>query len=126
MILRQPVPQRRRQQKRLLTITIPEILAHPDIQLNPPDDPDLRDSLATKQKRSESTWLPVGHRRCAGTGGACRGTVALLQLVPCDTAQPRFRRLLLHAGGVCKPPAGGKQSDRRQPIDVRAGQPSRS
>ena len=48
MILRQPIPQRRRQQKRLLTITIPKVLTHPGIELNPPDDPDLRDSLATK------------------------------------------------------------------------------
>jgi len=29
MILRQPIPQRRRQQKRLLTMTINEVLSHP-------------------------------------------------------------------------------------------------
>lgn len=58
MVLRQPVPQRRRQQKRLLTITIPKVLTHPDIQLNPPDDPDLRDSLATFQPRQHSSRAP--------------------------------------------------------------------
>jgi hypothetical protein len=39
MILRQPVPQRRRQQKRLLTITFNEVLGHPSIQRAGPDRP---------------------------------------------------------------------------------------
>jgi hypothetical protein len=37
MILRQPVPQRRRHKKCLLTITIEEVLSHPRIELNAPD-----------------------------------------------------------------------------------------
>ena len=39
MILRQPLPQRRRQQKRLLTITINEVLSHPGIQRTRADRP---------------------------------------------------------------------------------------
>jgi hypothetical protein len=37
MILRQPIHQRRRQQKRLTAITRHEVLTHPDIVLNRPD-----------------------------------------------------------------------------------------
>ncbi|MGI8572886.1 MAG: hypothetical protein ACR2L9_09740, partial [Solirubrobacteraceae bacterium] len=40
-----PIPQRRRHQKRLLTITIKKVLGHPRIQLNTPDGTGLRDSL---------------------------------------------------------------------------------
>ncbi|MEO8967319.1 MAG: hypothetical protein ABI355_06880 [Solirubrobacteraceae bacterium] len=46
MILRQPLPQRRRQQERLLTIRFDEILGHPRSQLTKPDRPPLRDSLS--------------------------------------------------------------------------------
>jgi hypothetical protein len=37
VILRQPVPDIRRHQERLLTITRDEVLRHPGIVLNPPD-----------------------------------------------------------------------------------------
>ena len=47
MILRQPLPQRRRHQKRLLTTTFNKVLTHPGIQLNPADGQALRDGLAT-------------------------------------------------------------------------------
>ncbi len=52
MILRQPIPQRRRQQKRLLTITINEILRHPGIQQTRPDTLDLCDIHRGHQERS--------------------------------------------------------------------------
>jgi len=54
MILRQPIPQRRRHQKRLLTIKTNEILRHPRIQLNEPDRTPLRDNLAWKGSGSDS------------------------------------------------------------------------
>ena len=44
MIGRQPIPQRRRHQERLVTVTIDEVLGHPRIPLNAPDGRTLRDS----------------------------------------------------------------------------------
>jgi hypothetical protein len=58
MILRQPIPQRRRQQKRLLTITIPKVLTHPGIQLNPPDRP-LYATASRDRKRPASPGLTL-------------------------------------------------------------------
>jgi hypothetical protein len=43
--LRQPIPDVRRQQKRLLTIGRDEVLAHTGIVLTAPDRPPLRNSL---------------------------------------------------------------------------------
>jgi hypothetical protein len=67
MILRQPIPQRRRHQKRLLTITIQKVLTHPGIQLNPPDRPPLRDSLSPTRsrdpRRPEPESVVRDHRR---------------------------------------------------------------
>jgi hypothetical protein len=53
MILRQPLPQRRRHQKRLLTTTFNEILSHPAIPQHPPDAKALRASLTREQ---HLTW----------------------------------------------------------------------
>ena len=36
--VRQPIPHIRRQQERLITITTNEVLSHPGMVLNPPDD----------------------------------------------------------------------------------------
>jgi len=48
MVLRQPLPDIGRHQKRLITITRDEALSHHQMVLNPPDStPDLRDSLAS-------------------------------------------------------------------------------
>ena len=46
VVLREPVPDVGRHQKRLLAITRDKALAHHQMVMNPPDDPDLRDSLA--------------------------------------------------------------------------------
>ena len=49
MILRQPIRKRRRQQKRLTTVTRDEVLSHPDMVLNHPDDTRKADSLSWKR-----------------------------------------------------------------------------
>ena len=52
MILRQPIPQRRRQKKRLLTITIDEVLGHAGI---PPAGPD-RTPLCDSHRAKRVSW----------------------------------------------------------------------
>jgi hypothetical protein len=49
MILRQPIPQRRRQQQHLISIRNDEVLTHHTMVLNAPDDTTFPDSLAWKQ-----------------------------------------------------------------------------
>ena len=49
MILRQPIRQRRRQQQHLATVARDEVLTHPEIVINRPDDSAKPDSL-TKQR----------------------------------------------------------------------------
>jgi len=51
MILRQPIPQRRRQQKGLLTNTINEVLGHPGIQLARADRPLCATATARSRTR---------------------------------------------------------------------------
>ena len=78
MILRQPLPQRRRQQKRLLTITIDEVLSHDQNSIKPagqtpftrqpheaaalprgpPEAPDAAASRANQPSRRASTRRP--------------------------------------------------------------------
>ena len=65
--LRQPIPHIRRQQKRLIPITTNEVLSHPGMVLNPPDDTvitrhplaDAITSYATVRRRKESSGRPV-------------------------------------------------------------------
>jgi hypothetical protein len=57
VILRQPLIQTRRQQKRLLTVAPQEVLRHDRIAVSPPDDPPL---YATAFMESDSP--PLGTR----------------------------------------------------------------
>jgi len=71
MILRQPLPQTRRQQQLLLTLTSNEVLGHTDILLSPPDDTPLRNSHRPECKRSADG---VGRSYCPASeraGGPC-------------------------------------------------------
>jgi hypothetical protein len=84
MIRRQPIPQRRRHQKRLLTTTLDEVLRHDPNPTGPPGRNPLRDSHRAKRD-GPVHWLdaraatgagparslmrnaapgPVGHERC--------------------------------------------------------------
>jgi hypothetical protein len=94
MILSHPIPQRRRHQIRLLTITLDEVLTHPQMVINPPDDTPLYPtatststclarlcrSLGMQQRRSRVPaslplpptrdsvrWVGPGTHACAAT-----------------------------------------------------------
>jgi hypothetical protein len=62
MVLGQPLPQRRRQQQLLITITRDEVLGHAGIVQTPPDSPGLCDTLRAKRQwpRSWSGLAVVG------------------------------------------------------------------
>src|ERR1039458_761641 len=69
MILRQPIPQGRRQQQLLITVIRLEVLGHPRSLLNPPDGIPLRDSLTREEwRRSIGTGC-----RLSVQGPACQG-----------------------------------------------------
>jgi hypothetical protein len=63
MIRRQPVPDIRRQQEPLLTITTNEVLRHPGIAPLGPDGTPLRDSLRGKEKTARSRSQPGSRAR---------------------------------------------------------------
>jgi hypothetical protein len=61
--LRQPIPDVRRQQKRLLTIDRDEVLAHTDIVLSPRTDPPFTQRLHGKEERAGRAGASVPSRR---------------------------------------------------------------
>jgi hypothetical protein len=55
MVVIDPIRQRRRQQQHLPAITPDEVLAHPEIVLNPPDGTRKPDSLGRNRQRNMET-----------------------------------------------------------------------
>jgi hypothetical protein len=74
MIGRQPIPQRRRHQERLVTITIDEVLGHPRTPLNAPDGTTLRDSHRAKRASRWRSLLPLRLRWARKRNGDVRIT----------------------------------------------------
>jgi hypothetical protein len=60
MILRQPIPQRRRHQQQLTTVNRDEISCHPKIVLNPADGTKFRQPLAEALICSRAAWETKG------------------------------------------------------------------
>ena len=81
MTLRQPIPHVGRHQERLITVTTNEILSHPGMVLNAPDD-----TVITRQPRDE--WLVSR----AGTARLLRHTQAVASSTECRTSGTARKR----------------------------------
>jgi hypothetical protein len=126
MILRQPIPQRRRHQKRLLTIKTNEILRHPRIQLNEPDRTPLRDRLTNKQQPDEERRVPAALLQSDKTGhtgpvAASRRERATRREEGAHEAVQNRRNAYVRSGAIDRR-AGG----RRKPSARHFGSPNRS
>ena len=69
MILRQPLPQRRRHQQQLITITPNEVLSHPRMSIDPPDGTVYATATEEPTVTKVRTW--VGLDVHAATVVAC-------------------------------------------------------
>jgi len=65
MVLRQPIPQIRRQQQRLITIKRNEVLGHTGIVLNPPDTTNYATATARCGNDAKSADCCFSGRRAA-------------------------------------------------------------
>jgi hypothetical protein len=113
VILRQPVTKRRRQQKRLLTITIDEVLRHPRSQSDPPDRTRFVRLSEARPGCRGGFWIgPAASSQPATTEarfwrrGGTWPTVASVQLSSlCGTQPGRRRRSRSSDAGATAPAA---------------------